>query len=225
LENSGSDEVDLAETRKTGQGTELGSGGLLADRALAGGKKNAAQQRAWIFFQDESGFTQQPSIRRTWAPRGKTPVLKSRGNHWTKTSVAAALGFRWDGRKTRLLARTKPDSFDTASLILFLKELKHFVAGAKVILIWDHLPAHRSKVMKHFLWEQRHWLTIEWLPGYAPDLNPTEAVWNNIKGRELANFCADQILEATDAFRRGLRRVAHTARLPFSFLHHAGLSF
>ena len=62
-------------------------------------------------------------------------------------------------------------------------------------------------------------------PGYAPDLNPTEAVWNNIKGRELANFCADQIEEADNAFRTGLRRVAHTLQLPFSFLKHAGLSF
>jgi transposase len=79
--------------------------------------------------------------------------------------------------------------------------------------------------MKRFLFDQRDWLAIEWLPGYAPDLNPTEAVWNNIKGRELANFCADQIEEAAKAFRTGLRRVAHTLQLPFSFLRHAGLSF
>jgi hypothetical protein len=69
--------------------------------------------------------------------------------------VAAALGFRWDGGKTRLLARTKPDSFNTESLIVFLKELKGFVGGAKVIWVWDHLPAHRSKLMKQFLTGQR----------------------------------------------------------------------
>jgi transposase len=123
------------------------------------------------------------------------------------------------------MARTKPDSFNTESLIAFLKELKRFVNGAKVILVWDHLPAHRSKIMKQFLLEQRGWLQIEWLPGYAPDLNPTEAVWNNIKGRELANFCPDRMQESSDAFRRGIRRVAHTAKLPFSFLRHAGLLF
>jgi transposase len=151
--------------------------------------------------------------------------LRSRGNHWTKRSVAAALGFRWDGQKTRLLARTRPDSFDSESLIEFLNDLKRFVKGDKVILIWDHLPAHRSRVMNRFLVEQRHWLSIEWLPSYAPDLNPTEGVWTNIKGRELANFCPDQIEQATNAFRRGLRRVAHTLNLPFSFLQHAGLFF
>jgi putative transposase len=139
--------------------------------------------------------------------------------------VAAALGFRWDGKKTRVFARTKPDSFNTESLIAFLKDLKRFVHGEPVILVWDNLPAHRSKVMKQFLFEQRDWLEIDWLPGYAPDLNPTEGIWNNIKQRELANFCADQIEEATDAFRRGLRRVTHTLQLPFSFLQHAGLFF
>src|ERR1035438_9532239 len=99
------------------------------------------------------------------------------------------------------------------------RRLKSFVKGAKVILVWDHLPAHRSKVMKHFLFEQRDWLEIEWLLGYAPDLNPTEGVWNNVKGKEMANLCPDRIDEATVAFRRGLRRLSHTARLPFSFLH------
>ena len=217
--------MDVAETGKTSQGAERRSGPLLEDGSLAGAKKNAAQRRAWIFFQDESGFTQQPSIRRTWAPRGETPILKSHGNHWTKTSVAAALGFRWDGNQARLMARTKPDSFNTDSLIAFLKELKRFVQGQKVILVWDRLPAHRSKLMQPFLRDQRSWLRIEWLPGYAPDLNPTEGVWNNIKGRELANFCPDQIEQATEAFRRGLRRLAHSATLPFSFLQHSGLSF
>jgi transposase len=107
----------------------------------------------------------------------------------------------------------------------FLKELKRFVKGAQVFLVWDHLPAHRSKIMKHFLFQQRDWLEIEWLPGYAPDLNPTEGVWHNIKGRELANFCADQIEQAAQELRRGLRRVAHTAKLPYALLQHAGLFF
>ncbi len=216
--------MERAEACTAGQGAERREGPILGGGALAGCKKNAWRRQAWIYFQDESGFTQQPSVRTTWAPRGQTPVLKARGNHWDKTSVAAALGFRWDGQKTRLFARTKKDSFNTASLIDFLKQLKRFVRGQRVILIWDHLPAHRSRDMSQFLWIQRDWLQIEWLPGYAPDLNPTEGVWSNIKGREMANLCPELMAEATDAFRRGLRRVGHTRRLPFSFLRHAGLS-
>src|SRR5713226_9778939 len=144
LEGIGRHALDLAETGATSPGAKCRAGRVLEDGALAGAKKNAARKRAWIFFQDETGCTQQPSIRRTWSPCGKTPILRPRGNHWTKTSVAAALGFRWDGKKARLLARTKPDSFNTESLIVFLKDLKRFVQGAKVILVWDRLPAHRS---------------------------------------------------------------------------------
>jgi transposase len=107
----------------------------------------------------------------------------------------------------------------------FLKDLKRFVRGQRVILIWDHLPAHRSNVMKRFLFKQRDWLQIEWLPGYAPDLNPAEGVWNNIKGREMANFCPDYMNEAVRAFRRGLQRVSHSQRLRSAFLSHAGLLF
>jgi transposase len=84
--------------------------------------------------------------------------------------VAAALGFRWDGAKTRLFARTKPGSYNSTALLEFLKKRKRFVGGQKVILIWDHLPAHRSTVRKEFLQSQRDWLHMEWLPGYAPDL-------------------------------------------------------
>jgi transposase len=119
-----------------------------------------------------------------------------------------------------LFARTKPDSYNAISLIRFLKQLRRFAGQPKVIL-----SAHRSRLMKEFLRDQRDWLQIEWLPGYSPDLNPTEGVWNNIKAREMANLCPDALDVATASFRRGLQRLSHTARLPFSFLHHAGLSF
>ena len=225
MEDSGRHELECAETGAAGTRAESGASGVLEDDSLAGAKKNAAQRRAWIFFEDESGFTQQPSVRRTWAPRGQTPILKARGNHWSKTSVATALGYRWDGRRARMVSRTRPDSHNTDSLIDFLKDLKRFVDGQRVILVWDHLPAHRSRRMKDFLRQQSDWLQVEWLPGYAPDLNPTEGVWNNIKSREMANFCPQEMAEAVISFRRGLQRVSHTRHLPFSFLEHAGLFF
>ncbi len=101
--------------------------------------------------------------------------MRSRDNHWHKTSVAAALGFRWDGAQTRLFARTKPGSDNSTALIEFLKKRKRFAGGQKVILIWDHWPAHGSAVQE-CLQTQRDWLQVEWLPGYAPDLHPTEQV-------------------------------------------------
>jgi putative transposase len=78
--------------------------------------------------------------------------------------------------------------------------------------------------MSDYLRTQRRWLKVERLPGYAPDLNPVEALWGNIKGQEVANLCSADLGEAACAFRRGLERVRKSCRLPMSFLRHAGLS-
>ncbi len=86
--------------------------------AVAQAKKNAVRRRAWIIFQDESGVSQRPPVRRTWAPRGQTPVLIHAFN-WKKLSISVALAFRWDGRRTRLFFQTRPDSYNTESLIAF----------------------------------------------------------------------------------------------------------
>jgi transposase len=190
---------------------------------MAGCKKNARRRRAWIVFEDESGITERPSIRSTWAPRGETPVLIHAFN-WKKMSICAALAYRWDGRRARLLFQMKPGSYDAERLVGFLEELKAEFRGRKVILVWDGLPAHKSRVVQTYLGDQRDWMREERLPGYAPELNPVESAWENVKGREMANLCADSLDAAGAECRRGLGRVRRTEPLLFSFLHHAGLS-
>lgn len=193
--------------------------------ALAVSKKNARRRQAWIVFEDESGVSERPSVRRTWAPRGQTPVLIHAFN-WGKISVASALAYRWDGRRSRLYFQTRPGSYGAESLILFLKDLRRHFRGQQVILVWDGLPAHKSRILQTYLQSQRHWLQEERLPGYAPDLNPVETLWGNIKGQELANRCSANLAEAASAVTQGMARVRRQAQqLAFSFLHHAGLSF
>ena len=191
---------------------------------MACGKKNARRRKAWIFFEDESGFSQRPSIRRTWAPKGETPILIHAFN-WKKRSICAAIGYRWDGKRTKLFFQTRDGSYNSPSLIQFLKDLKRELRGQKAILVWDGLPAHKSQEMKAYLEQQRNWLTVEGLPGYAPDLNPVEMLWGSIKGQELANRCGQDLEEVDQALRGGMARVRRSRRLPFSFLKHAGLSF
>jgi len=87
---------------------------------------------------------------RTWAPRGQTPVLIHAFN-WEKISVAAALAYRWDGKRCRLYFQIRPGSYGAESLIAFLKELRHHFRGQRVILVWDGLPAHKSRIMKEYL--------------------------------------------------------------------------
>ena len=129
--------------------------------AVAGNKKNARRRRAWILFQDESGVSERPPVRRTWAPKGETPVLVYAFNStpaskdrlpgtpgWKKLSISAALGYRWDGKRCRLWFQTRPGSYNDERLIGFLRDLKKHLRGQKVILIWDGLPAHKSWKMQ-----------------------------------------------------------------------------
>src|SRR5947207_1161845 len=73
---------------------------------VARGKNRARRKQAWIVFEDESGASLTPVVRRTWAPRGQTPVLRHRFN-WQRISMAAALAYRWDGARSRLYFQTR----------------------------------------------------------------------------------------------------------------------
>jgi transposase len=109
-------------------------------------------------------------------------------------------------------------------LIQALGGLRRFLGGQKVTLLWDGLPAHRSKLMRAWLRRQRSWLVVEPLPGYAPELNPVEALWSNLKGVELANLAGEHLDDVVAAAERGIRRVRATPHLAYSFLRHCGLS-
>ena len=135
------------------------------------------------------------------------------------------MAFRWDFRRSGLFFQTRPGSYNDVSLIDFLTDLKREFRRRRVVLIWDGLPSHKSRSMQAYLRAQRSWLTVEPLPGYAPDLNPAELVWGNVKGRELANLCADNLDQVEHELRAGLRRVRRSQTLPFAFLRHTGLSF
>jgi len=192
---------------------------------LAGPKKGARRKRAWIVFEDESGFSLTPSVRKTWAPRGQTPVLVHRHRNWQRISAAAALCYRWDGRRARLYFHLRPGAYNDQSLIEFIAQLRRHFRGQPVILIWDGLSAHRSGVMQAFLAQQKGWLTVERLPAYSPDLNPAEGLWANLKGRELANRCDLEISDTIAAATTGVGRIRGEQQLLFGFLGQTGLSF
>ena len=161
-------------------------------------------------------------MRATWAPRGHAPVLRHHF-HWKRLSMSAAVAYAHPRGVARIVFQTRAGAYNDISLIEFLGSLHDELAGAKITLIWDGLPSHRSRRMQAWIRTQRHWLVVERLPGYAPELNPVEGLWGNIKGRELANLCADSLDEPAHAARAGIDRIRADTVLAFAFLRHSGL--
>jgi len=162
-------------------------------------------------------------VRRTWAPKGHTPVLHHKFN-WKRASLAGICCYHPDGRDARLLLHVQPGAYDTQTLIKVLGEFHQHVGDDKVTLLWDGLPAHRSHAMHAFLRSQRSWLVVERLPAYAPELNPVEGVWSNLKGVELANLAGETLRQLIHATERGIRRIQRDDELLFSFLRHCRLT-
>ena len=190
---------------------------------MAQDQGGALSRGAWICFLDESGCSLRPPVRRTWAPRGQTPILRHRG-HWKRASMAGICCYRPDGSRARLCFHTQPDSYNDHTLIGVLKQLRRFLRGAPVTLIWDNLPSHHSRVMGAWLAGQRHWLVVEYLPGYAHDLDPVEGLWANLKGCELANRCCADRKELIATAQVGSIRVRRDPDLLWSFLAGTGLT-
>jgi transposase len=90
-------------------------------------------------------------------------------------------------------------------------------------VIWDNLNTHRSKVMREFTGAHPDWLTVIQLPAYAPELNPAEGAWSNMKNG-LGNLAACTLDQLTATVRNRLRRIQHRPDLITGFLGQTGLS-
>jgi transposase len=190
---------------------------------VAADSANAQRRRACLVFFDESSLSLTPNVRRSWAPVGQPPTLTHPFN-WKKASMAAALCYGVRGGGAQLCFHVTAGNYDTDTLIEVLGELRKFLGGEKATLLWDGLPAHRSRAMRAWLHRQRSWLVVERLPAYAPELNPTEGLWSSLKAVELANLVAPTLAEVIQQAHRGIERVRQTPHLAYSFLRHAGLS-
>jgi transposase len=144
--------------------------------------------------------------------------------NWKKASMAAALCYGVRGGGAQLAFHVTAGDYNTDTLIQVLGELRRFLGGEKATLLWDGLPAHRSRAMRAWLVTQRHWLVTERLPAYAPELNPVEGLWSSLKAVELANLTSPTLAEVIDKAHRGIDRVRRTPYLAYSFLQHTGLS-
>jgi transposase len=133
----------------------------------------------------------QPIVKRTWGLVGKTPIFKRRGRSHEKATIIGAIACQPDGSQARFLFRLLPGQNANADRFrLFLDQLLRTIPG-KLIVIWDRLSAHRAKSVNRYVRRYRARLQIEFLPAYAPELNPVEQAWAYLKGHRLANFAPE----------------------------------
>lgn len=164
-----------------------------------------------------------PLVRRTWSPRGQTPVFCQRTRFHKKVSAIAALCVSPDKENVRLYFRLHPGESINAGLVRrFVKELGRQLDGPAV-LVWDRLTAHRAKTVKDFL-KQSPRLDCFFLPPYAPELNPVEYLWSYLKNNSLANFAAFELDVLADTTRRSGRSLQRKEYLLRSFINHSPLS-
>ena len=189
---------------------------------MAAAKKNALKG-GWLVFIDESGFCESGVVRHTWAPRGKTPILRTKGRSWKRMSAIGALAYRADGSRSRLFLRLKRGPVLAEDFVRFLEHLSRHLSG-RVIVIWDRLNGHRSVLVR--TWTDDHErFEVHFLPAYAPELNPVEALWSWLKGTCLANASHDDLEPLKREVRRGARRARRRRTLLDGFRHKAGLYF
>jgi transposase len=153
-------------------------------------------------FLDESGFYLLPAVVRTWAPIGETPRLIER---FSRDHISAISAVSPEGR---LYLMTKLESLKGPDVIVFLQHLIEVIPG-KLLIIWDRGAIHRAKAVTELLARNRHRIQIEWLPAYAPDLNPDEGIWQYLKNVELRNLVTldlkalrRQVVQAANRLRR-----------------------
>jgi transposase len=160
-------------------------------------------------------LSQRPHRRRTWAPRGQTPVLQFHFD-WKTLSVIAGLTV-WN-----FYFQIFEETIKSEQVIEFLKHLLRYIPG-DILLIWDRLPAHKSKLTHQFIRDQKGRLEVEYLPPYAPELNPVEYIWAHCKHHELPNVCPKNLWDLSEGARRSLKRMRRRPRLITAFWKQSSL--
>lgn len=165
---------------------------------------------AHIVFADESGFLLIPSVRRTWAPRGRTPILR---HHYRRDRISAisAVSVSPRRRHVGLYYDLHAKNIQQDEVCRFLRQLLRHLRG-HVIVVWDNGRIHAGMPIRE-LCRCYPRLHLESFPSYAPELNPDEGVWKLTK-EDLANGCADDIMELGRELLRSLKQTGRSqARL------------
>jgi transposase len=161
-----------------------------------------------------------PTRRLTWAPKGQTPIIAYTYKH-ARISALAALTVSPKRQHLGLYTRFQPHKFKATPVVDLLRALLHQLRG-HVIVLWDQWPIHQGSPITA-VQQAYPRLHLEALPAYAPELNPTEQLWNDCKGHTTNSLLQDlrdlrrRLLAKTRRVRRAqakLRSYILASKLP-----------
>ncbi len=183
---------------------------------LARAKKKAEEEKRTIVFVDQSAFYLLPMAIQTYAPVGKTPVLRVK---LTRDHLSVMGGITPQGR---IFMQTQDHSYKGPDVVRFLQVLTREIAG-NLLVIWDGAPIHRCQAVKDYLGKgAAKRIHLERLPAYAPELNPQEGIWNLLKRVELKNVCCLDVQHVQQEVLRAKERLRHRRSVLCQCFAHAG---
>jgi transposase len=181
-------------------------------------RKRSRRERRVLVFVDEAGFYLLPGVVKTYAPEGRTPVLRPK---LTRDHLSVMGGMTLSGKVYTLVRQEPLNGLHSVEFLIHLGR----VARDRLLVIWDGSPIHRRAEVTEFVAETRGKVWLEALPGYAPDLNPwDEGGWQHLKHVEMRNLVCEDLEELHQEFHLAVGRVQLKPQLVRSFFAQAGLS-
>ena len=176
-------------------------------------RKLAATENAEIFFGDESSVRSDYHSGTTWAPIGKTPIVKTTGSRY-KVNLISAISPKG---AMRFMAT---EGNVTATVFMeFLKRLL-YKANRPIFLIVDNHSVHRSQAVREFVKSTEGKLRLFYLPPYSPELNPDEHVWNYLKNHKIGRQSTKNGFELSKRVESIMRSLQMLPEKVKSFFRH-----
>jgi len=166
-----------------------------------------------ILMADEAGFMMNPSVKKTWAPKAKTPIVPYRNRHHKKVSVLGAVALHARSGSIDLLCDFHPEAYVRGEqAAAFLHRVLAEYPSGPIDLVWDNLSAHKAPIVKEVLVEHPR-LMLHFLPPYAPDLNAAEGIWCITKHHRMANHTICDLDKLHSEAKRHLTDLGNDQRL------------
>jgi len=182
-------------------------------------KARAYREKARILWADETGLRSDHTAGRSWSPVGQTPVVEGTGQRFGANVVSVI------SNKGHLQFMVFKQRFIAAVFIEFLTRLLRQAKGQKIILILDGHPVHRSARVRRWVEAHAKQIELEFLPGYSPELNPTELLNQDVKSNALGRRRPRSQKELIDDTRSYLRSTQRQPRLVARYFEGKHVSY